>query len=86
MAFPEDETLKALLDLPLLCAASRAAVERYFESPAKWQRDYYADEPPDGLQERREWELTHGTAKGLCDELCNAVQAHWHELLEKGLI
>lgn len=98
MSWPEESTLRAILTLPGVAGTTRADIEKYLAEPERWQRHYYADRPsepdehaePDAHREWRmrdsEWKCQFKAAARLRADMEQAVQSHWHQLIEAKVI
>lgn len=98
--WPDETTLRAILDLPGVSGQTIAVVERYLADSQGYQRRYYADLPaePEKVNNEMEWESLRGqwgqacelvragwkSSREMGDELARVVQAHWGQLVDLG--
>ena len=84
MSWPDEQTLRAILELPGVSGETRHDIERYL-ADSRLHEIEAEREQCQGKVGVTEWTRT-GAATKLRRSLNSAVQAHWSQLVEAGKI
>jgi hypothetical protein len=83
MNWPEDRTLRALLEIPYsgIPLSMRDRIEDYLSEPARWQNITFS-----AVYLNVSFEDAVAHQSEFCKELESLVSAHWHQLIAKGAV